>query len=370
MEDIEVPDGGDAGDPVSPGADELPPEGETATPEDDAPAGETEGDQEEQQGEGGDDSPAEGRGGVFDKLLAKYGGDKDKMATAYFEQANSNSRLWQKLQGIEEYIKGQQQVPKVDEEKLVAEDPDVKEVIKEYNDTHAEIQATTKRQNQLISQYGKLENDIQKLSGKLEATSDPDIKFELRNELNELRSEQKSVRSDINSSQRDVKQLNSSLKDLTRRYRESEARAKEAVSRQRQVELERQAEAQSTRREFAESMRSEAARYGISVESKQYAVLFQSINDRIYSYLSRLPNGAPGVDLPGAVGALMAEYADTLGLKAKFQKASDAKRAAVGAGTKGAPLVPTVPENVVSPPKDGRWTKASVDERAKRLLGG
>jgi len=369
MEDIEVPDGGEGGGPVSPEAEELPSEGETATSDGDAPAEETEDGQ--QQEEGDESSPAEGSGGAFDKLLAKYGGDREKMATAYFEQANSNSRLWEKLQGIEEYIKGQQQAPKVDEAELVAEDPDVKEIVKDYNDTQAEVRAATTKQDQLISQFGKLESDINRLRGKLEASNDPDVKLELREELNEKVGEQKSIRSEIGGIQRDVRQLNSNLKDLTRRYREAEERAKAQVSRQRQLTLERQQEAQATRREFADAMRTEANRYGIPVESKQYAILFQSVNDRIYSYLSKLPAGSPGVDLTGAVGALMAEYAELANLKAKFQKASDVKRAAAGAGPKPTQAnAPRVPEKVVAPPKDGRWSKAFVDERAKRMLGG
>lgn len=367
MEDIEVPDGGDAGDPVSPDAAELPATEETATPEGEAPADE-DGDGQQQE-EGDEGAPAEGRGGAYEKLLAKYGGDKNKLADAYFEQANSNSRLWEKLQSIEEYIKGQQQIPQVDEEKLVAEDPNVKEIVKDYNDTHSEIQATTKKQDRLINRYGELENKIAGAEGELRATNDPDVKLEIREKLNDLKSEQKQVRADVSNYERDIKQLNRQLKDLKQRYQDAEARAKESVSRQRQVELERQTAAQATRREFAEAMRTEATRYGIAVGSKQYAVLFQSINDRIYSYLSRLPNGAPGVEIDGAVGALMAEYADTMGLKAKFHRKSDAVRAAAGSAPPRPPVAKGA-ETVVAPPKDGRWTKASVDERAKRLLGG
>lgn len=366
MEDIEVPDDGAADDPVSPGAEEPSAEGEPAAPEGEAQA-EGEGDQTTEEGKGEEGSP-EGRGGVFDKLLAKYGGDKDKMAAAYFEQANSNSRLWEKLQGIEEYIKGQHRT-EVDEEALVAEDPDVKEIVKDYNDTQADIQATTTRQNQLISKYGELERKVENLKGQLER-ADFDSKSDIREKLSEAIGDQKAVQSSIENTQRDVKRLNGDLKKMARTYREAAARAKDAVSRQRQVEFERQQEAQTTRREFADAMRTEATRYGISVESKQYAVLFQSINDRIYSYLSRLPQGSPGVDLSGAVNALMSEYADTMGLKAKFHKASEAKRA-TAAPSKGAPTSgPAKAAPVAAPPKDGRWTKEFVDARAKRMLGG
>lgn len=365
MDDIEVPDGGDEGGPVSPGADELPPEGETAAPEGDAPAGDSEGEQQEE----GESSPAKGGGGAFEKLLAKYGGDKDKMAAAYFEQANSNSRLWEKIQTIDEYIKGQQRPPAVDEEKLIAEDPNVKSLATDYNDTYAEIQTVARQQDQQIKLYGVLEKDVAKLQGKLEASQDPDVRNELRAELSEKIGEQKSVRADIANSQREVRQLNLRLKDLRSRYADAEARAKEQVSRQRQAELEQRQAAQETRREFADAMRKEADAYGIPIGSKHYEVLFQTINDRIYTYLSRLPNGAPGIDMESAVKQLMAEYDNTYDLKARFKKSSDAKRDATGAAHP-ALVNPKASEKTPSPPKSGHWTGSFARDRAKRLLGG
>ena len=219
MEDIEVPAGGDEGNPGSPEAEAPSTVEETAAPDGDAQADETEGDPKE---EGADEAaPDDGHGGAFDKLLAKYGGDKDKMADAYFEQANSNSRLWEKLQGIEEYIKGQQRT-EVDETKLVEADPDVKEIAKEYNDTQSEIQATTQKQDKLISQYGVLERKIENLRGKLEVVSDYEAKAEIRDKLNEAVADQKSVQNGIESSQRDVKRLSTDLKKLhatTRQHR-------------------------------------------------------------------------------------------------------------------------------------------------------
>jgi hypothetical protein len=114
-------------------------------------------------------------------------------------------------------------------------------------------------------------------------------------------------------------------------------------------------------------MQAEAKAFGIPITSKEYAVLHQTVNDRIYSYLSQLPKGAPGVDIKGAVHALMAEYGETLGLKARFQKKSDTKRDATTPSPKGTPkeLGKEPP-----PPKDGRWTKDFVEARAKRMLGG
>lgn len=370
MEDIAVPDGAtDDGSPASPDPEEAPAQEETAASAGDAQADDTQGDEDSEETTDGDEGKAEqGPGGAFDKLLAKYGGDKEKMAAAYFEQANSNSRLWEKLQGIEEYIKGQQRT-EVDTSERVASDPDLKEIAQEYQDTQAEIQATSKKQDRLISTFGEMEKTIAELNGQMKQASDYEAKAEIRAALNEAKAEQKEVRAQIDRSQEKIKSLSADLKRLSRDYKEAKVRVELEVSRQRQEELARQEAAQQTRREFAEAMRTEAGRYGIPVESKQYAVLFQSINDRIYAYLSRLPEGSPGVDIEGAVQALMTEYADSLGLKARFSRASDAKRAAA-APPKGIPPAPKAVPKEVAPPKDGRWTKAFVEERARRMLGG
>lgn len=366
MEDIEVPNDGAEEAPVSPEAEESSATEETATSEEQP---EAESDDQDTGEEGKEASPEEGRGGAFDKLLAKYGGDKEKMAAAYFEQANSNSKLWEKLQSIEEYIKGQQKEPEVDETQLVAEDPDIKRIVKEYADTQSDITETKQRQDQLISKYGELEKKIARAQGKLEAAGDNyEAKVEIRAEIGELNADLKSLHADIRGTQGDIKRLNKDLASLARQYNEAEVQAKEKVSRQRQEEYERQQEAIATRQEFADAMRSEAGRFGIALDSKQYAVLFSSINDRIYSYLNRLPKGAPGIDIPGAVQHLMGEYAETMGLKAKFGKASEAKRAAAGA-PQAKPAGEAKPSPPVPQPKDGRWTKAYVEERAKRLLG-
>jgi hypothetical protein len=368
MADLESSEGEVPEAPASPEPEETPTPEETATSEEKPEA--EEGDQdtgEETTDEGSEGTPEDGHGGSFDKLLAKYGGDKDKMASAYFEQANSNARLWERLQAIETYVKGQQEKPEVDEAKLVEEDPDVKEIVSKYNDTHAKIRTTETRQNQLIQSYGTLEKKIEKLRGKLEATVEYEAKQEIRDELGDLVADQKSTHSDIKGTQSDIQRFNEKLEDLKRDYRQAEARAKESVSRQRQAEWERQQEAVATRQEFAEAMRKEATHHGIAVESKQYAVLFQSINDRIYSYLSRLPRGAPGIDIAGAVKALMGEYADSM-LKGSFKKASDTKRSAASPLAKEG-AAPAKAKGEPPPPKDGRWTKEYVTERAKRLLG-
>jgi hypothetical protein len=358
-----------------PGGEEEESLQDVPAPEDESEGeGETE-DETDTEEEDEEAPPAKGSGGAYDKLLAKYGGDQEALANAYFEQANSTAQIARRLQAMEDYIKGQS-APKIDEQQLLADDPDVKELAEEKQSIQSTINAASAEQNRHINEYGRLEKLVATLSGKLEAL-DPETQTaqyqKVQNQLAQAATDQRMAYQQFQDSKRVIDSNNMELRRLDRRMREAVGRVKEKVDKLRVQQLEQQQDAIATRQEFAEAMQGEAERYGIPVESKQYAVLFTSIKDRIYAYLSRLAQEhpeAPGVDLSGAVATLMGEYADTMGLKpkTKFQKASKTKRA----GT-------TLPAPKISPearkaavaglPKDpSKWTAKDWLKRAERLL--
>jgi len=364
MEDIEVPDD-PKDDPVSPDPDESSPDGKPATPKGEAPADADGDDNKKEDGEGGD--PEDGRGeATYEKLLAKYKGNKEELAKGYFESANSNARLHERLAKNEEFIRGKEQPTEVDEAQIVAEDPDAKEIADNYNEVRTGVQAEETRNRGLIAKYGELERKIANLKGQLQR-ADVDAKAEIREELNDVIGEQHTVHSDIKDSDREIRSKREKLGQLNRDYKVAQQRAKEHASRLREEGEEQRRAAQDARAEFSAAMEFEARARNIPLESKTYRSLHQTIADRIYAYLSRLPNGAPGVEIRGAVKALMTEYDEAWELKARFQRKSDTKRDASGTPSKGKPqeLGKEPP-----PPKDGRWTKAFVEDRAKRMLGG
>lgn len=370
MEDIEVPDD-QAAEPVSPEAEEESSVAEETAETDDAAQAEgaedetPEKDEADEGGKGAE--PAKGRSeSAYDKLLKKYGGDKDAMAAAYFEQANSVARMHERLQPIEEYIKGQREAP-VDETKLIAADPDVQALTEEYAETEAEKGVDEKELRSIIAQFGQAEKKVSRLEGKLES-ADPDAQLQIRQDLADARAESNRLRADASKKQSDIQGHERELKKLARQIKGAEQEAREKVSRQRQAKLEADQEAQEVRQELAEAVREEAKEYGIDPESKTYGLLFTSIRARIVSYLTTLPKGAPGISIPETVHSLMAEYVEDMELKGKFQKASALKRATVPNTAKPKPFAAALKSKDVPPPKDGRWTAAYAKDRAKRLM--
>ena len=360
MGDDEVKDDPETQD--SPESEEEPTGGEATDDAEEAEVEEPERETEEEEGEEGARSKA--GPSAYEKLLAKYGGDKEKLAEAYWEQARSGARLHERLSGIEDFLRGQQQQPKVDEAKLVAEDPDIKGLKEEISSVQAEIKGVDQEQSRLISEYGKLEERVANLKGQLEA-ADPEQKPAIEARLMRAASDQRSVYAEIRATQRDRRALDTSLRGLQRQERETESRVKAGLNKQRIEALEAREDAQNVRQEFFGAMQEEAEKYGVDPKSRQFAVLFENVYGRIYSYLTRLPEDAPAVDIPGAVEALMAEHAEMLGLKSKFQRASTVKRQATSEVVKG--RTETVRPSGKAPKT---WTKQYVDERAKRLLGG
>jgi chromosome segregation ATPase len=207
----------------------------------------------------------------FDKLLKKYGGNKDAMAKAYWEQANSNSHLHDRLASIEEYIKGQKEQP-IDEAKAVDADPDVQALRDEINETETQQRAIHQEQKRLLAEYGKSEKSVAKLEGKLEA-SDPETAGSIKQDLAEARAESRRLEKEIRDTQKDLLQFDKELKGLSRQLKGAEQEARDKVSRQRQSEREERESQQAIRAEFVELVREEAKTYGVEPGSKTYNLL-------------------------------------------------------------------------------------------------
>lgn len=370
MEDLNMDTTEDTG---LPGAeDESAPEAPDS--EDEAQGGE--GESDDQQGEsteeGGDGgaSTTSGRGEPFKRLLAKYGGDYNKMAEAFYEQANSNARLFEEIRGIKDFIKGQA-APKIDEKKIVEEDPDVQELVRDKQSAEQTVMQLRGQANRALTEYAAVKGKVERLSGKLEAIDPEDTaKYNrTRDELAQAAADQKALHQEYESHLREIRGYEKELKTVERQIKDASARARQKADQLKDQQAQQQADAVAVRQEFAGAMKVEAERYGIDTDSKQFAVLFQTINDRIYSYLDRLPEGAPGVDITKAVQTLMGEYAELGGLKAKFQRDSTTKRQAASPppdtpGTRSADPARGLPKD------PSKWTAAQWDARAKRLLGG
>jgi len=368
MPDDFEPDVAGGGEPAGdePVVDETStPEGEPAEPQGDGAAEDTTSDVDDQQGS--ESTPAAGRSARLQKLLAKYGGDEDQMVDAYFEQANSMSELKQKFDELAEKLTQKQLTPE-EEARQLAEDPDVKEIGVELANLDAEIKDYGARDKQLVSEYGQLETTIQALTAKLEFAPDDLTKMELKREIAEAKREQKDVARDWRSNQSALRNSNRLLQSAIRDYREAESKAKAKREQAKKLEWDQKADAAATKKDFSDSIRAEAAAYGIEQKSSKYSMIQQAIQNRLVTYLRSLGEEAEGIDIPEAVGLLFKEYAEGMGHKRRGRALAQAKDA-----TRSKPLSPDLKAtDPKAPPKDktgNYWDPKFVRERAKQMLG-
>lgn len=298
-----------------------------ADPDDDAAEGDEGDDPAADDVDDSDDdegkAPAKGRSAKLDKLLGKYGDDPDKMVDAYFEQANSMSKLAGELREIKEQLVAKKEDPKAEAE-YVNNDSEVKEYATELASLDTEVKAVQQTQTAMVADFGKLDKQIARLEGELERASVED-RSEIREKLNDAKADMKSLQRDWKDAQRELLRLANQQRTVARQFRTAEANAK--VRRESEIQRESdRAQAQVvTQQEFLGTIEGEAAKYGLKTDSKTYMIVQQAIKERIVSVLRSMPKGSPPINLPNAVKSLMAEYAEELELKNRFKTVSKQK---------------------------------------------
>lgn len=339
-----------AGDPAEPAGDE-PADGSTDV-DDDTPEGET--------------PPVSGGSERFQKLLAKYGNDPEKMVDAFWNQANSLSAMDRKIDQLTELVTKQHTKPE-DEAKLIAEDPDVKEIGADLASLEAKLQQYDGQERQLVQQYGKLEAHLQQLNAKLEFAPDDITKMDIQRQISDAKREQRDVHRDWTNVVDKFDNANRQKQTTQRQLRTAEEQAKQKREQARQQEGNTRTASQQTRAEFDTAFSAEAGSYGISADSQPFAVLKESLRARLVTYLNSR-RGQPGIDITGAVGALMKEHADALNIKKKFPAASRQK-AGVTTQPAGAPANGKGRKPPTEKDPD-YWHPKNIRERAKTMLGG
>lgn len=368
-DDVEMSDTTE--DVVSP-VEESP---EEAAPQEDeslAESNEEETPEEASEEEDTEEAPVTGHSEAYKKLLSKYGGDPDKLAAAYWEQANSSSRLHQEMQEIKAYLMKQSE-EKVDPRKYIEEDPDVQELNNELTVLRQNAEAIQQEQYGYVTLYGQLEQEIRELRGELKKADDYE-KTNLNAEIRSKESEARQALKDISANKRYLAEYMARERDYKRQLRVAEQNATARKNLDRQRELERAHTARLTRDEFNTSLREEAKGLGISVDSQQYAVLNTIIRDRLASYLHSLPEDAPAIDIPKAVQKLTREFSQAMGLKSQFARVSkekiDTALRTAAVPKKGTPPEPKMPKDIPTTDRTGKhWSAQYARERAKRMLG-
>lgn len=356
--------------PVSPDSEEessASEEGADAEDAAQAESAEEEAPEKDEADEGEESLTVKGRSEAFKNLRAKYK-DGDELAKAYWEQANSNSKLHERLDSIEKYIKGQQEKePPVDLDKVIAEDPDVQALNEEFKETAALRDAANADYAQLIKDYGQNEKDIARWEGKLEV-ADPDRQDSIQHKLDSLRADNSKLVREIRSTQEKIARAKLELTRLDRNIKKAESEAKQNVTRQREEKKAELEGNQEIRSEFVAVMAEEAKKRGMDPESEEFGALFLAVRDRLDAHLASLGKDDEGIDIPEAARFWTEKYAKTWKLDKSFQKRSVAKLATLPAPTKTEPVSPKQGSAPAGP--KAQWTRKSVDERARRLLGG
>jgi hypothetical protein len=313
---------------------------------------------------GTDAEAAKGRSAAFEKLLSKYGGDYDKLAAAYFEQANSSSRLHSEIQEIKEMVAAGRKLTSEEATAVIADDPYVKEVNADLAAVSEEAQTVLQGQKGLVGQYQKLELKIAQLEGEYKRADDTD-RLDVSRELAEAKRDMNELKRDYKDSQRDLARLNTQWKTLQRSLREAENQAKNRADFERDAALRLKQEAVESRTEYNSALRDDAVRNGIDPSSKTYNVLNETIKSRLYLHMQALKAQGvrEGIDLPGAVSAMMAEYAETMGLKKSLKTEAKKKLETLSPEKADAPS-----QGGRAPSKDKVMSAEQWRERARRLM--
>lgn len=371
--EIEVADAPEPDSPVEEQTDASP---EAAAEEEDAQAEDIETDtgDESDDEESEEEAPASGRSPALQKLLSKYGGDEDALVNAYFEQANSSSRLAKEFEELKDYLLNKE-VEQEDPEKVIAEDPTVERLNSRLNTLNKDMQEIQQEQMQMIGEYGQLENETKALEIQLKTAEDYD-KVSLKQEVSLKKAEMRQIKTNVMKGRRDLAKAERDIEDAQEFVEEARTEVLGKREQARKAKLKSAQVARLTKEEFNVAMRSEAKDFGIDPSSKQFQIINTSIKNQIASHLNQMPKDAPGIDVQKAVKHLMKEFAEGMGVKPKFQKISENKkpRTPITSGPKPPPLPdgikePKMPKGIKQFDNKGNWTKEFIDARADKLLG-
>jgi hypothetical protein len=318
-----------------------------------------------------EDEPAKGRSPAFQKLLDKYGGDEEALVAAYFEQANSASRLHKEIEGLKDFLLNQQE-----KEEPVSEDPDVKGLNEELQGLTSEVESIQQEQMHLVGQYGQIEGDIKMLEAEANKAEDFE-KAAIKTQIQGRKAELTRLLTTINQGRREMSRLARDQRGLERQKKQAEQAVQTRRDSAKKQQLKDAQVARLTRDEFNTSMRKEAAKYGVDPGSKQFQILNSSIRTQIHNHLGALPKDGPGIDVTYWVQNLMKEYADAWGMKPAFAKKSEAvrKRTPVTSGPKARQEKvlpkdmdePKPPKGIKMYDKRGNWTVEYAKYRAATI---
>lgn len=262
---------------------------------------------------------------------------------------------------LEELRAGKATVEETD--KLVAEDPYVKEITSDIQSTNEEATVLRNEMQAMIPEYQKQQAAVARLEGALDKADDTE-RFELSQKVRDARDRLDRMERDYREKGREYKRLEADWKRQTRGLREAQAQARARVDAAKADAARFQQEARLSRQEFRDTLVEEAKKVGIGPDDPAFSFLHESFRARLSAHMRALQarGVTEGIDLPRAVRVLMKEY---VGARPKEFAAASADKVRTATPTK--PTAPAPPEKPGTK-KDGEMSAAEWKARAKQLM--
>jgi len=272
--DAEVPDTG-----TTPGADQ----GGTDDASEATSDGEAEPAEEASEGEG-----ASG-GERYQKLLAKYGGDVEKMAEGIFEQQNSAARLNEKFERAMARIEQLETVRQPEPTPVIDENsPDLQSLRTEMDALNQEFVGNERQIAAIEKDYGSKERELIEIEGQIKI-ADEFKRSELEQVRRDLQAELRSLTGDGRTLKRENKGISKDYFALKKERSSVENRLKEEGARQAQNKLDDKARQTDFNRDWGTRIGQAADKLGIPKDAKIREHFDLAMTDKAIAVVPLLP---------------------------------------------------------------------------------
>lgn len=262
---------------------------------------------------------AKGSTKVQELVDKKYGGDWDKFTDSLYEQWNSTSKLAKEIQDLKSQLtrKETPEEPEIDDKS-----PQLDLLNAHVAHIDSELKANETSQAKLIQAYGKLEKDIAKWEGKLEASDDLE-RPAIEDKLDRLRSLKEGKEESYQEAVAKADRLKLEKQQAAANLQWAKTQLKQERQQQLQARAQEEAETRQTLSEFVEAIKTSASEFRIP--KANLAHMANVIRGEIAVHLRKLGPNAEAIDMPKAVKERVAAYAKAMGLSSVAPKITPGK---------------------------------------------
>jgi chromosome segregation ATPase len=321
-----------------------------------------------------------GKDSAYQKLLAKYGGDTEKLAAGVFEQQNSLSRMHQDITELKQAILAKRDAAEEEAEDATleaVEHPDVEWINQELTDLKSETSEVLAQKNAMVQEIVTIDRQIAEYRGQAKYADDF-AKATIETQIAQLEARKENKADKWRDLDHRQKQIVREEKEFNRRLRLAQQEIKAERSKIKELRsAEKQAQTR-TLNTFFSAFETEAKDYKLSPEMARN--LANDVRRDVVDYLRRLPDGTPEQNISELVQWKLGERVKLLNLakRATFSAKSEEKTAAAKVVGKPPMSVKDLSQRAQAS-KDklpDNWSKLSTagkakaaSERARQILG-